>query len=69
MKKSFFILSAAVPLLILLGEAAVRLTHADARLMKPLLRYHMDYRIQIFHPSTNAELIYDLKPNTRSSRP
>ena len=68
MKKSFFVLSAAV-LLLLLGEASVRLTRADAHLMKPLLKYHMDYRAQIFQPSVNAELIYELKPNALAGRP
>ncbi|NLO90795.1 MAG: hypothetical protein GX410_02215 [Elusimicrobia bacterium] len=52
-----------VALLLVAGEAGVRISNADARLMRPLLRYrHAEQTCLI--PSDNPELIYKLAPGT-----
>ena len=51
------------------GETAVRLTKADARLMRPLLRHHAVYEVPAYMPSPNPGLIYQLSPDKRGTLP
>ncbi|HOX22491.1 MAG TPA: hypothetical protein PLL10_03430 [Elusimicrobiales bacterium] len=62
MKRNLFRLVAVILALAVAGELLTRIVGADARLMRPLLRYNEAYELPVYRQSSDPELVYELAP-------